>query len=109
MPTNYDKPFTVFYKTKDGELVKFEEIQTISAISNENDEEVCPAVVWPEWESISFDIDMSNKGHRIFMKILHSLYMQHSRKIRNQKRAKEQARRAKLKWDAIHPHQEHDL
>ena len=109
MPTNYNEPFTVFYKMKDGELVKFEGIQTISAVPYENDEEVCRAVVWPECESISFDIDMPNKQHRKFMKMLHSLYMQHQRKIRNQKRAKEQARRAKLKWDAIHTHKEHDL
>lgn len=102
MPTDYGDPSTIYYKTADGELVQFTGIQTISAVTPENEDDICPYVHWPEQEVITLNINMKRSDHRKMMKMLHSWKMHEMRRIRNYKRVKEQSRRAVLKWNALH-------
>lgn len=104
--------FGTLYYDRDGniaELITFESVQTAGSICPEEEEDICPAAIWPGEDPISFEIDMKRRDHRKFMKMLHSWTMRNRREIRNRKRAKEQARRTMLKWNALHPHQEHSL
>ena len=104
----------IYYKGPNGEVTKWTGFSAVEITDDNNlSDNNLPYAFFNAPDSLSATMTLTHKNARKVKILLRQIQNKIERIRRNRKRAKEQARRAILKWNALHPdnpitaHKEH--